>query len=296
MSESDDENVAGLSLEGLAHELESLRGLQRIVVVPKERVVGRFTGDSRQLSVRDFQEQVRAAWVAQVSEKEDDKLWFLWSHLSIAVKEELQCHPAESRDTTEGTFSILQEVYGDRRTICHLLTTFNGILQRPGEGVHQYANRLNKSFPDLTSKQKQERQEPLGDKVLRDHFLARLSDDLLGRQLRERAFQNPDLTFFAVREEAIRWRADDEEATSAIPIQAAAATAAPTRDLEELFKQLEGLRSELAAMKNQMTRQHPEPSRMRWEFTKDGRPICIRCRKAGHIGRNCPAGNANPPR
>ena len=156
-----------------------------------------------------------------------------------------------------------------------------------------YANRLNKSFLDPTSKQKQ---EPLGDKVLRDHFLARLSDDLLGRQLRERAFQNPDLTFFAVREEAIRWRADDEEATSAIPIQAAAATAAPTRDLEELFKQLEGLRSELAAMKNQMTRQHPEPSRMRWEFTKDGRPICIRCRKAGHIGRNCPAGNANPPR
>ena len=69
MSESDDENVAGLSLEGLAQELESLRGLQRIVVVPKERVVGRFTGDSRQLSVRDFQERVRAAWVAQASQK-----------------------------------------------------------------------------------------------------------------------------------------------------------------------------------------------------------------------------------
>ena len=225
----------------------------------------------------------------------DDKLQFLRSHLSTAIKEELQCHPAESRDTTEGTFSILQEVYGDRPTICHLLTTFNGIHQRPGEGVRQYANRLNKSFLDLRSKQKQERQETLGDKVLRDHFLAWLSDDLLGRQLQERAFQTPDLTFFAVREEAIRWRADDE-ATSAIPIQAAAATAAPTRDLEELFKQLEGLRSELAAMKNQMTRQHPEPSRMRWEFTKDGRPICIRCRKAGHIGRNCPVGNANPPR
>ena len=90
MSESDDENVAGLSLEGLAHQLESLRGLQRIVVVPKERVVGKFTGDCRQLSVRDFQEQVRAAWVAQVSEKENDKLQFLWSHLSTAVKEELQ--------------------------------------------------------------------------------------------------------------------------------------------------------------------------------------------------------------
>ena len=117
MSESDDENVAGLSLEGLAQELESLRGLQRIVVVPKEWVVGKFTGDSRQLSVKDFHEQVRAAWVAQASQKEDDKLQFLWSHLSTAVREELQCHPAESRDTTEGTFCILQEMYGDRRTV-----------------------------------------------------------------------------------------------------------------------------------------------------------------------------------
>ena len=97
MITSDDENVARLSLEGLAHELKSLRSLQGIVVVPKERVVGKFTGDSRQLSVRDFQEQVRAAWVAQVSEKEEDKLQFLWSHLSTAVKEELQRHPAENR-------------------------------------------------------------------------------------------------------------------------------------------------------------------------------------------------------
>ena len=88
--------------------------------------------------------------------------------------------------------------------------------------MRQHANRLNKSFLDLMSKQKQERQEPLGDKVLHDHFLARLRDDLLGRQLRERAFQNPDLTFFAVREEAICWQADDEEATSAVPIQAEA--------------------------------------------------------------------------
>ena len=88
---------AGLSLEGLAHELKSLQGLQRIAVVSKERVVGKFTGDSRQLSVRDLPEQVRAAWVAQLSEKEADKLRFLWSHLSTAVKEELQSHPAENR-------------------------------------------------------------------------------------------------------------------------------------------------------------------------------------------------------
>ena len=61
--------------------------------------MGKFTGGSRQLSARDFQEQVRAAWVAQVYEieKEEDKLQFLWSHLSTAVKEQLQCHPAENR-------------------------------------------------------------------------------------------------------------------------------------------------------------------------------------------------------
>ena len=46
---SDDENVAGLSLEGLARELKSLRSLQRIAAVPKERVVGKFTGESADL-------------------------------------------------------------------------------------------------------------------------------------------------------------------------------------------------------------------------------------------------------
>ena len=295
MSDSDLEEETALSLEGLAQELETLRKAQRVVIVPKERVVSRFTGDGPQ--VKEFQEQVRAALAAQATEKEEDQVRFLWSHLSTAVREELQCHPPQHRATTEGIFAILERVYGDRRSVCQLLTIFNSTYQRPGEGVREYANRLNKAFLELTKKQKQEKQEPLGDKVLRDHFLDRLSDDLLLRQLRENAFRDPDLTFFEAREEAIRWRADEELGRSAIPTQAAAATAAPTEVLGELFKQLKCLRSEMAAMKEQMSRQRsgPRSTRTKLEFTKDGRPICIRCHVAGHIGRNCPAGNATLP-
>ena len=120
--------------------------MQRVVIVPKERVVSRFTGDGQQ--VKEFREQVRAALAAQATQEEEDQVRFLRSHLSTAVREELQCHPPQNRATTEGIFAVLEKVYGDRRTVCQLLTVFNSIYQRPGEGVREYANRLNKlCFP-----------------------------------------------------------------------------------------------------------------------------------------------------
>lgn len=132
VSDSDDE--INLSLEGLAPDLETLKKAQRVVVIPKERAVHKFTRDASQLSVQEFRE-VRAACAAQAIETGEDKVQFLWSHQLTALREELQYHPKESRATTKGIFDILKNVYGGRRTICQLLTIFNGIYQKPEEGV-----------------------------------------------------------------------------------------------------------------------------------------------------------------
>lgn len=291
---SDSEEEVTFSLGTLAQEIEDLKRSQRVIVVPKERQVSKFTGNTQQVAVRDFKEEVLAAYKAQAIDDEEDKINFLWSHVSRSVKEELHCHPKLDRETADDIFCILENVYGDKRTVCQLLTIFNSAYQRPGEAVRDFANRLNRAFMDLTARQKMEKQAPLGDAVLRDHFLDRLSDKLPAKHLREAAHNNPDLTFFEAREGAIRWTNGEELGESASS-NAAAASTDTDRTVRELTKEVERLRSELAELKEHASKQQRGVNRPRLEFTKDGRPICLQCRSPGHIRRFCTAGNGALP-
>lgn len=68
---SDSEEEVTFSLGTLAQEIEDLKRSQRVIVVPKERQVSKFTGNTQQVAVRDFKEEVLAAYKAQ----DEDKLF-----------------------------------------------------------------------------------------------------------------------------------------------------------------------------------------------------------------------------
>ncbi|KAL8585195.1 hypothetical protein ACOMHN_013210 [Nucella lapillus] len=274
---SDEEPSQSLTLEDLQQRIEGIQMSQRVVVLPKERDIHRFTGAAGAL--KEFLDSVEEAWVSQAITDPSERIRLLRANLSVNVRDELDCHPEKNRATADQIFGILAKVYGDRRSVCELLTSFNGIHQRETEGVREYANRLNRAFRYLKRKQEEKNHEPLGDAVLRDHFVGQLQTDALVRQLRESIFQDEDSTFFEIREEALRFEASDGRRRPAAQTHAAAATPVATHATEEVMKQLAALNAELIAVKQQLARQSRGgkggfrgPS-----VTPDGKPICFKC-------------------
>jgi hypothetical protein len=298
MSEEDDE--VGFNMDRLRRRLDALEHAP-VVLMPR-REIPVFSGERGQ-AVGEFVEQVEEAWASQGLARSRDRMRFLWSHLSTRVRDEILCYPEDVRDSGRKVLGILKEVYGDKRSVCQLLTSFNGMYQRAGEDVREFGTRLNRAFRALVESQRQEGQEVLSETLLRDHFIGQLSDVLLSRQLKEKVFDNAQLSFFEIREAAIRWDSGAHPSALAAPAQASGAarsysdmpppsagsTAPSTQLLEDLVKQLGSLQAELAQVKQEL-RERPRQGLRRPGpefFAADGRPICLRCKQPGHIKKDC---------
>lgn len=282
-------------------ENEEPREGLRIVVVPSERTIPIFSGSPGALEA--FESALKETWETRAITGDPERVKVIWDHLGGEVKDELRCHPEATRRYPDQVLTILSTVYGDKRSVCQLLAAFNRVVQRAGEPIRQYANRLNKTFRDLTSKQEADRQQPLEPKVLRDQFLQGLSEAILARQLREGIHQNPDRTFFEVREEALRWAEGEREAGGQ---NTQVTVAASQLEMREMMRSLDELRQVVASLEKRLS-EGPNPSagadvsgwrgvqnhRRKPEFTEDGQPICFKCRKSGHISRFC-SGNGRP--
>lgn len=270
-----------VSLEDLAQEIENLKA-QKIVVLPKEKSLAKFYGTG-QPDLDEFHEQIEALYASRHCSPQE-KTNILLSHLGDSVKEEVYCHPATKRDSAENILKLLKEVYGDQKTLSELLGQFYMISQRSVESIREFSHRLNRAF--LKINQKAEAGHPLGDTVLRDHFLSKVNNDFLRKRLREEVHKQPAITFLDVRNEAIRWAEDSPETDVSATTSAVSATAT-TSVLEDILSKMTAIESRLLALER-APGQGPNREFGRPKFTRDGKPICLRCQKPGHILRNCP--------
>lgn len=279
-----------LSLEELAEEIQQLKA-QKIVVIPNERTVKKFWG-SGQPSLTEFEEQLNALWTSRQS-GEEEKKDLLLSNLGDSVREEILCHPPDKRHTAADILTIIREVYGEQKTLSDLLGAFYAIAQRPSESIREYSHRLNRAFISIGKKAGGEI-HPLGDKVLRDHFTAKLCSEFLRRKLREEAHKHPASTFLEIRNEAIRWAEDSDETSSegVMSAQAAASVSQTTKTLELILDKISKIEGRLTALEGGPNKNQGD--RLRGRYTPDGRPICLKCNVAGHMRRNCPKGNDQP--
>ena len=282
----------GLSLEGLAEEIQQLK-TQKIVVIPQERTVKKFYG-SGQPSVTDFEEQLKALWASRQSGEEEKKN-ALMSNVGDNVKEEIYCHPTAKRATAEGILEILREIYGEQKTLSELLGAFYAITQKPSESIREFSHRLNRAYLNIGDRAAGEA-HPLGDKVLRDHFTAKLCSEFLRRKLREEAHKQPETTFLDARNEAIRWAEDSDETSSegVMSAQASASVSQTAKTLELILDKISKMEGRLTALEGNQ-RKNQGDSRLRGRYTADGQPICLRCNIAGHVRRNCPKGGNDQP-
>lgn len=286
----------------------------QFVYVPRERKCPRFSG---KLSVdlitveKWIEEARRCLAVRQMSQAE--QILFLYDHLDGGAKAELDFHSPTHRDSSEKIFFILTENYSCSQSYVAAQLQFFQRSQREGESLRDYSHVL-KSLMDVVIR-KTPGGIPNSDQILRDQFVEHVHDDMLRRELKQRISQTPTLSFTVLRSIAIRWAEEGRNGsrqrarasscnTYTNPgdrdvVESNAMTVPPHSDLAELKEclrkqqvQLDAIMKHIGILNTTSHTQIPQKEgrdSKPYRFQADGRPICLRCNKAGHIARFCRA-------
>lgn len=247
------------------------------------------------------------------------RLQFVLNSLEGEARREVQAAPEAVRATAQTIFQFLTEQYGDTTPVAVLRAQFFACKQGPRQPSRAFALRLREQFTRLQGRP----DHGLGDgeTLLRDQFLLGLREGPVRQSLRVQFRRDPGLTFEDLRKEAVALESDEAEVKDP-PVCAAvsgSATAAPevtdwkqalklellkdVRDqMSELSKTLLGelrlghSREEVRPIPRdrvysdggrEPVRRPNRPSRPRFEWDEQGRPICHRCGEPGHYSRQC---------
>lgn len=281
-------------LEDRVKELEEKK--KEIIIFHKDTQIRKFSG-SVDDCVSDFIAQVKALFESRQL-KEAERIELITSNVSKNVRDELKCCPPETLKSAALILKALESTYGERRCVSELLGQFYNVRQRSSETVRTYSHRLKNAFDALRDRQKALDAAPVELTLLRDHFVSQLNNTLLRKKLKERVYEKQDLSFFDCRDIAIRWAEDEEEGESEVVNVNAAFNHDLLSQLKALNLSMQSVEKELTSLGDRvkaleasggpaLQQPHPQGGRTQMPFTKDGRPICIKCREPGHLARNC---------
>lgn len=248
---------------------------------------------------------------------EAQKVSSLINNLEGEARREVLALPVAQRATVQTILSFLEGIYGDTTPLASLRSKFFTRKQRAEENVRQFALVLQELSNRLTAR---------GDKtteghILRDQFISGLLDGGLRRELRGMVRASVNLSFADIKREAMLRVEDLENTTHAMAaaVQIKQDRVSPrvpidAKQLAEEIKEevLSKLKGEMKEMLSGMMREVREGTQMsqqadvrpRYEFRggrrssdqfdQQGRPICRRCKKVGHIERRCRAQEGAP--
>lgn len=279
----------------------------RYVYVPKERKCPKFTGKMSIdfLTVEQWVDEVRRCLEVRHMPVSEQVL-FVTDHLEGGAKAEVNFHPAMNRDTPEKIFTILIENYSCTQSyVASQLQLFQRI-QREGESLRDYSHAL-KSLMDVAIR-KTPGGIPNSDIILRDQFIEHITDDTLRRELKQRVLQTPTISFIDLRAVAIRWAeasrpitknrpraySCDSQQIEVIEANTNLVAMKPIDEITEIKESLRKQQAQLDTIMKHLTLQCPQTNSeappsvfKRPRVQADGKPICYRCNRAGHIARYC---------
>lgn len=295
--------------EAAASTSETETVVTRFVHVPSQRKCPKFTG---KISVDLFTVE---KWVEEARRCLEvrhmplaEQLLFLMDHVEEGAKSELDFHPFETRNTPEKIFTLLLENFSCSQSYVAAQLQLYQRSQKEGESLREYSYAL-KSLMDVVIR-KTPGGVPNSDRLLRDQFIENVLDDTLRRELKKQVATAPEMSFVSLRSIAIKW---GEEARTGGKARARAyscdaymqveggggdvnAVSAKTRDemseLRECFSkqqaQLDAILKQLGMFPQHVTQPREQTSSSRpYRYMPDGKPVCLRCNRAGHIAKFC---------
>ena len=280
---------------------------------PRERKCPRFSGDIAQdgLTVEDWVEEAKKSLSVQHTQVE--QATFLCDLLDGEAKREVKFSSPTDRATPEAIFTILLDNFGCDQTYVSLQRQFFQRRQQDNESIREFSHALLHLMELLESK------DPRGvsnsDLVIRDTFIENVRDTKLQRELAHLVRQHPNYSFKDVRNAAIKWEKRGPPAcgqrarayscdsnasglgqgdvdTNAIAARSSDELAELKECLRKQQVQLDAILKHLGSSSTAPNYTSPQdpPSSSRpkqYQFQPDGKPICMRCHKAGHIARFC---------
>lgn len=286
------------------------------IYAPRERKCPRFSGNASQgnMSVEEWVEEARKSLSMQHTSLTEQAA-FLCDLLDGEARREIKFSSPEDRANPEKILSILLDNFGCDQTYVTLQKQFFQRQQRESESIREFSHALIELLDLLKSKDP--RGVPNPDMVIRDTFVENVRDTKLQRELAHLVRQHPTHSFRDVREAAIRWEkrrplantpraraySCDSHTSESVQVEANvdmhAMTARPSgelRELKECFRrqqaQLDTILKHLGVPATEASPPAPQTyfsghKSRPYRFQPDGKPICIRCNKAGHIARFC---------
>ena len=286
---------------------------KQLVVIPNEQKLKKFSGrhGDNELSIEDFIDNAKSA-ITSRGLPLPEQANFVLSYLEGPAKEEMKLYPKSDLTNSDKIFDLLQESFGEKRSVPQLLKAFYDRRQREGETLRAFSHALR----ELQAKiQKKSATKSSGqDAALRDHFAENVKDPLLRKELKKFIRTHPEISFLDTREEAIRWAEEDEKScgprprvasshetnTSTKPSSIESAMNEMIKTLQGQQKAIEDLAANLKKLNTVPTHRgqniQPQPQFQQRQPRPDaGGDRCYQCGAPGHFARNCTARSRPPP-
>lgn len=291
--------------------IESLRGEanKSYVYIPRERHIIPFSGDFEKdgRTVDHFIEEVERVLRIR-NQSASDQYDFVMSLLKGAALEEVRLRTDSPFTQVSDVYGYLRDAFTDKRSGPQLLHDFYSCKQREGEDILDYSHALRKALHKIIKRSP----DAIANTqvVLRDQFIEGIRDPTLRRELRRHVRDKPSCTMVEVREEACLWTleepsmnvkqtkskgkvSDQVDETYCAAVSAHGDKSVSLTDVLKVVSEQGKQINELTqALKDLATRTTPPTPgakpRASLRFTEDGRPICLRCQKEGHIAKECP--------